>query len=528
MLRRMTFYLYMFILVALLSLFAASAHAAADAKDAVVIGLKDDIASLDPAKSYEGTAWGLMNYIYERLVNFQNNDFTQPVPELAESWELGDDGKTWTFRLRPGVFFASGNPVDADAVVFSLRRAITLAHPPSWLLLQFGLTEESIVKIDEQTVQIVLDQQYAPGVFLSCLTLPIASILDPAVMEHEQDGDMGSAWLDGHSAGSGPFVLKERRPGHSSEYILKAREQYWREKPLVQQMIVRGVSTADQQMFLLDQGEIDIAWNLESTQIQELAMNPDVQTFEALTLIIRYLTMNLGYEPLAKPEVRDAIRYAIDYDGLINTVLQGAALKIQTFIPKGLLGYNPDTPYSHDLVKARVLMREAGYPDGFEVELMCLDFSPWLEIAAKIKADLATIGITVKMLPRPVEEFVEVEMSRKTQMFMWEWGTDYLDPDSNAKGFAHSNSPGEDASIQALAWWVNYVNVETSNLVDQAMRELDSGKRQALYGKITETILDDGPFAILCTPMYQYAVRAEVVDVLRPSSVSWLPFPTLK
>ena len=103
---------------------------AANAKETVAIDIRDDIASLDPHKSYGGTALGHYEYVYERLVNFQNNDFTQPVPELAESWKLGEDGRILTFHLRKDVYFPGGTPLNAEAVVFSLHRALKLEHPP--------------------------------------------------------------------------------------------------------------------------------------------------------------------------------------------------------------------------------------------------------------------------------------------------------------------------------------------------------------------------------------------------------------
>ena len=167
----------------------------AAAKDALVIGHQDNTASLDPAKAYETTPQGLLaSIVYDQLVGFAGDNMAKPIPELAESWDVSEDGMIWTFRLRQGVKFSNGNPVNADAVVFSLRRVIKLAADPAWMLTQFGLSEQTITKIDDQTVRLALDKPYAPTLFLSCLTL-IGSVLDPIeVMAHEQNGDMGSAW----------------------------------------------------------------------------------------------------------------------------------------------------------------------------------------------------------------------------------------------------------------------------------------------------------------------------------------------
>lgn len=499
------------------------------AKDTFIIGKQDDTASLDPAKAYEQGSWGILSQVYEKLVNFRGDDYTQVVPELAESWELGNDGKTWTFHLREGIRFSTGNPVNADAVVFSLRRAVKLASNSSWVLTQFGITEESITKVDEYTVQIGLAHQYAPGLFLSCLTPPVASILDPkVVMGHEQHGDMGSFWLEEHSAGTGPFVLDQQKRGEF--YGLTTNEYYWKDKPAFQHILVKHIAEPIEQMVMLEQGEIDLAWNLLPDQMDILIDNPDVQIYQSLAFILTYLAMNLGYPPLEKSEVRDAIRYAIDYDGLINYILQGAGDKIQTFIPKGLPGYNPAMLYNRDLERAKHLLAKADYPDGFDVELKCANYSPWLEMAMKIKSDLAEIGITVKIRPITGAQLMEEAWSsaRDFQTYIWEWGFDYPDPDAIAKPFAHCDSLGEDATIQAMAWWCNYLNLETSRLVEQAARELDSEKRNGLYKQITDIILDDGPLAIFYAQIHLYGVRSAVSDSIKSPSMIWIPFPQLK
>lgn len=500
------------------------------AKDTLIIALQDDIASLDPAKTFETAAMGIMGQVYEMLVGVSEDDFSQITPELATSWDLAEDGKSWFFHLRQDVLFASGNPLNADDVVFSLRRAIRLAGTPSWLLTQFGISEESITKIDNYTVRLVLERQYAPGLFLACLaTHPVAAILDrKLLMQHEQDGDMGSAWLEEHSAGSGPYVLQKRKRGKSTEYVLNANELFHGGRTQFQKIIVRGVHESIEQMFLLEQGEIDIAWNLQPEQVEVLGNNLDIRISEARTLYDVYIGMNQGYAPLQRPEVRKAIRYAINYDGLIENVLGGAGVKNQTFISQGLLGYNSAMPYNYSSGKAKELLAQGGYPDGFETDLNCLNYSPWVDIARQIKSDLADIGIDVTIVQLTVDEMLERWFARETQLFVWEWGVDYADPDAKAKPFAHSDSLGDDASVQQVAWWFKYVNEETSKLVEEAAQELDLEKRAALYRQITEIILHDGPFAFLFTKVHQYAVRSEVMDALKNPQKVVIPFPQLK
>ncbi|GAK51447.1 ABC-type dipeptide transport system, periplasmic component [Candidatus Moduliflexus flocculans] len=498
-------------------------------KDTLIIGKQDDTASLDPAKGYEAGAWVLLWQMYETLVTFEGDNYIKPVPGLAESWELSEDGKTWIFHIRKNTQFSTGNPVNADAVVYSLHRAIALANPSSWVLTQFGLTEQTITKIDEYTVQMMLNKPYAPELFLACLIPPVASILDPVIVkEHEQNNDWGSAWLEEHSAGSGPFVMGEQVRNKS--YVLERNTFYQRGIPKFNRVIVKVVPEPVEQMLQLQERQIDVALNLQPDQVQELVNTQDIRIFDTLSFFFTFIGMNNAYPPLGNSNVRKAIRYAVDYDRIISNILQGTGEKIQTFIPKGLFGYWPETPYTHNIEKAKQLLVEAGYPEGFDVELKCLNYSPWIDLALQLKKNLGDIGIKVtinqgtgaKLMP-------ELFSSRKEfQMYVWEWGFDYPDPDALAKSIAHSDSPGDDATIQAVAWWCNYVNLQTSKLVEQAASELDSDKRQALYRQIQEIILDDGPLAILYTQTYQHGVRSEVADRISFPSIIWVPFPILK
>lgn len=500
------------------------------AKDSLVVARQDDTASLDPAKSYEQGGWGILDQIYEKLVNFRGDDFSHVVPELAESWHVSDDGKIWTFYIRNNVRFSSGNPLTADAVIFSLRRALTLAANSSWVLTQFGLTTDSIVKIDNYTVQIVLQEPYAPGLFLASLTPPIGSILDPKiVMEHEQNNDLGSAWLEEHSAGTGPYVLTKRTYEDPTQYMLTANEHYWREPPIFANLDVRGIQEPFEQMLMLQQGEIDIAWNLKTDQVVSLTGNPDIQIAETLTLYITYVWMNQGFAPFSNQHVRQAIRYAINYDDMIMHILQGAGETIQTFIPKGLFGYTSKTEYGYDPERAIELLTEGGFPNGFTVTLKCLDYSPWIELASWIQKDLAEIGITVEILQMDGAKLYQEALGvRDFELLLWEWGIDYPDPDSLAKPFAHSDSLGEDATIQMLAWWCKYVNPETSMLSEQAARELNEKKRAELYQKITDIIRVDGPYVPLYNKIHQYGVRTDVSDSIKKPAISWYYFPSLK
>lgn len=508
-------------------LFGVALRGAEAAKDTLVIGIQDNSISLDPAICFEIVAEGYLNLMYDRLVSFKEDDLSTVVPSIAESWEISEDGSTWTFHLRQGVKFANGNPLNAEAVLFSLRRMIALKGEPSFLLTQFGLTEDAITQRDEMTVQLVFPQAYAPTLFLARLAAPFMGIVDPQeALAHEENGDQGSKWLYSHSAGSGRYVLESREEGNQA--VLRANPNYWGTPPKAQSVTIKHIGEPAEQVSLLEQGQIDLAWNVDAAMAAEIAGKREVQLSEALTLNLIYLAMNTKYEPFAKPEVRDAIRYAIDYNGLIEKVLGGAGRKIQSFIPKGLLGHNPDLPYKQDIAKAKELLAAAGYPDGFSLELNCFDFGFWLEVAGKIKSDLSQVGVQVTINARPPKDTRGDFKTRNYQMTLIQWLTDYFDPDMNAKSFAYCIDTGESSVYKMVAWQTNYLTPETSQIVEQAALERDAEKRKALYLDVTDRIMDDGPYAFLYTPMRQYAFRAEVADMLGQLDVTAVDFPTLR
>ncbi len=497
-------------------------------KDTLVIGIQDEVASLDPAIAYEQLSYSIMKYLYAKLVTFRDGDFSQVVPELAESWEQQADGKTWIFHLRQGIKFSTGNPVNADAVVFSLQRPIKLKTLPSWVLTEIGMTENSIQKIDEYTVKIELNKQSAPSLVLSTLTSEVAGILDPSVvMKNEQDGDMGSSWLEKHSAGAGPFILGEQKRGEF--YELVGNKHYWKGDIQLKKIIIKCLQEPVERMIALQQGEIDIAWQLQPDQISLLTADRDIQIFESSTMAIVSFYMNLNYPPLSKPEVRDAIRYAIDYDGIVNMILQGTGIKMQTFIQQGLLGHNPALPYSYNPEKARQFLLDGGYPDGFEVELKSLDFTPWFDIATKIQQDLANVGISVNINAMPADTlYPTVYSERDFQTHLWIWSPEFPDPDPMAKIFAYTTGLSDDASVQGTAWMCHYSNEEVSQLVEQAAQTLDDEKRAGLYTQITDIILDEGPYAILYTVTVQYAVQKEAIDFIAETPILFHNFPILQ
>lgn len=480
--------------------------------DTLIIAMDtSDAVSLDPARAYEFTSCFVTNQLYDKLVDFELPDLINVKPEVAERWEVSPDGRTWTFYIRKGIRFASGNPLTADDVVYSLQRVIKLKQTAYSVLEPFLQTPEQVEKVDDYTVRIKLNKTVAPSFFLSVLTFTTSSIVDSKVVEaHAKDGDMGSAWLDDHSAGSGPFVLEKWE--RESQFVLKANPYYWKPgQPALKTIIIKHVAEPADQLLLIQKGDVDVANDLTADQIKQVEGQPGVYIVRAERLHNVYIGMNVAVEPLNKEEVRDAIRYCIDYDAIVEGILKGAAVKWQTVIPKGLLGANPKTPYYKDLTKAKELLAKAGYPNGFTIELTTPPTYPQIDIATKIQADLAECGINVKIVQMTQSMMYEKYRKQGLQMVLAGWGSDYPDPDSNAMAFGNYR-------IKQLAWRNSWYDDYAADLAEKGSIEMDTKKREQIYLNLTEYILDHGPYVMLYQTVAQQAVRDYVKG--------WLPDPT--
>ena len=501
---------------------------AAERKDVLVIGMAtSDLISLDPAKAFEFSGVGIDVQIYDRLLDFPAGKFDKPELSLAESYEVSPDGKTWTFKLREGVKFHSGNPLTAEDVVYSFQRVVTLEDQPSFILTQFGITPESVEAVDKHTVQITLDDKYAGGIFFACLSAGVASIVDSQVVkQHVQktdkypDGDMGLTWLTRNSAGSGPFILRQWEKG--DRVVLDAYPGHFKYPPKVKRVVIKEIVEATSRRLQVEKGDIDIAWEMFPDQIKELKKNPDLRIESSPATVIYYMGMNVTKGPLKDNRVRTAIRHAIDYNGIINDIMGGAAKPLNTFIPEGFAGYENTVYYREDLEKARQLMADAGYADGFEISMNHGDQTPYPEIAQALQNSLARIGIQVKLNKLISAQLWPVYRAQQHELILARWGPDYVDPHTNAQPFA-------DYKAKQLCWRNMYYNDETSQLIQQAGQEMDDDKRIALYQAANKIIQTEGPYAMIYQNMYELAARNNIGDVFAaPSFDLWKLYPITK
>lgn len=506
----------------ILSFFCVQSATAATPKDTLVIANAiDDIITLDPAEIFEFSAAEYAANAYDRLINYDVDNVSDIYGGVAESWEISDDGLVFTFKIRQGIEFASGNPLTADDVVYSLRRVVILNKGPAFILTQFGFTpenvEETIKKVGDDTVAITLDKPYAPTFFLYCLTSTAGSVVDMKVVQsNEKDGDMGYAWLKTNYAGSGPYKLKSWKPSETLMY--ERNDNYWGEKANLKRVIVRHITESSTQRLLLEKGDIDIARNFGPDDIKGVADNSDIKIRKKAKGAVWYLGLSQKNEFLMKPEVRQALKYLIDYKGMESTILDGAATIHQAFLPKGFLGALEETPFSLDVEKAKALLKEAGLEDGFTVTMDTRNNEPTTSMALAIQATFAQAGIKLEIIPGEGKQTLTKYRARNHDIYIGRWGPDYMDPHTNADTFARNPDNSDDAKSKPLAWRNSWDIPEMTKKADAAVLEKDTQKRADMYLEIQREHQQVSPFVIMFQDIEIMAKRANVEGfVLGPS-----------
>ena len=492
---------------------AIPAFAATPADTLVVAKAIDDIISLDPAEAYELSGIEMITNVYDRIMRFEADDVTKLVGGAAESWTISEDGKTFTFKLRKGMKFHSGAPVTAGDAAFSLQRVIKLDKTPAFLISQLGWTKDNVDKMvtapDDSTLVVKIDADFSPSLVLSLMSSVVGSIVEKKVaMAHDSGGDLGNAWLKTNDAGSGAYVLKGWKANES--VTLEAFPDYRGGAPTMKRVVVRHVPEPATQLLQLQKGDVDIAENLTPDQVGGLAGDKDVAVMVSPQATQVYVGLNAKDKPLANPDVRRALRYLVDYDGMANSFLKGQYAVHQTFWPSGFWAALDKNEYKLDPAKAKELLAKAGYPNGFEVTLDAPNSSPYTNIAQSIQSTMAQGGVKVTIVPEEQKTLLTKYRARQHQMLLVYWGPDYMDPHTNASAFAYNPDNSDDAKSKPVAWRNAWEIPDITKMTDAAVRERDPAKREQMYKDLQAKLLDDSAFIFMFQETKQIAERANV------------------
>jgi peptide/nickel transport system substrate-binding protein len=489
---------------------APHTYAATPADTLVQAWAIDDIITLDPGEAFEISTAEVTANTYSKLVALDPTDTSKILGDIAESWDVSEDGLNFTFKLKPNLTFASGNPITAEDVAFSFERVVKLDKSPAFLLTQFGLTGDNVTEkakaADASTFVLTVDKPYAPSFVLNVLTATVASVVDKKVVmenakpvtpteEYKYDTDFGNEFLKTGYAGSGPFKIREWRA--NEVVVLERNENYYGEKAKLARVIYRYMKESSGQRLALENGDIDVARNLDPNDFDAVATKEGIATTSAPKGTLYYFSLNQKNPNLAKPEVIEAFKYLVDYDALGETLIKGIGTIHQTFLPSGQLGALEDKPYKLDVAKAKELLAKAGLADGFTVTMDVRNTQPVTGIAENVQQTLAQAGIKLEIIPGDGKQTLTKYRARQHDIYIGQWGSDYFDPNSNAETFTFNPDNSDEGTNKTLAWRNAWDPKDLSAKTAAALLEKDTATRAKIYEDLQKQVLASGPFVVI-------------------------------
>lgn len=448
----------------------------------LIIASNQDIPNFDPHTATGYSASFFMRNVYDPLVRVSGNP-PEPVPGLAESWEVSGDGKTYTFKLHPGAKFHSGNAVTSEDVVYSFNRALALAKGNSWMIRNI-VVPEGVTAVDAATVRFDLAVPFAA--FLA--VLPWIFVVEKAAVEANLGTDNGQSWLLSNVAGSGPFTVARAEPG--TLYQLMRAETAWQpgggNLDGVIWQIVRETAT---QRLMLQRGEAHVAVDLTSEDMDSLANAPSVVRVIEPEYRTFSIKMNTGNGPMADINMRKAVAYATDYTSIVQAA--GYADLMTGPLPTGILGHNPDLEVPRlDLDKAREYLARTATPEGgITLRMVHVTGLEQQRRWALILLDsLKALNIELEIQPMLWPDMVAACASPETfpDLFPVYQTANYGDPDNIAFAAYHSSRNGG---------WQNavYNNPAVDKLIEDARAETDPARRIEIYGQFQTAVVADSP-----------------------------------
>ena len=482
----------------------------------LTIAVSADIAGWDPAASIYWLANEVIINTHDTLVDYGPTtdaegravrDLTNIEGRLAESFDVSDDGMTFTFHLRQGAKFNNGDPVTAEAVKQSFARILEVPGLAAFLLadVAFVRSPDQMVAEDEQTLTFNLEEPNP--IFLKVLQEMNMVVVNVDQIESEGGATMEEQmeWAANHPTGTGPYVLEKFEAG--VELILSANPNYWGDAPYFTKVIYRIVPSPENRLLLLKSGDVDVVYEIPLKDFADLTADPDIKAFATPTYGNLYFLLGANLEPWTDPLLRQAIAYAIPYDSIIQNVTYGLAAAAPSWIPVGLEGYKPASPYKYDLDKAAELLAEAGYPNGEGLPPITFYLKQGVpeeeQAIVYIQAELAKIGVTLNIEPLSLAAHSE-KLASHTAPFSFNFWIPYVpDPVYHLYWNFRSADTG-------CCNYLSYSNPAMDALIDQGLHELDLSVRNGLVEQAQDIMAEDVIQIALYHPTWNLAMRSGI------------------
>ena len=482
---------------------SASAASGTSSNDSttLTLAINADILTTDPQALNNGTTTSVLYNVFSNLVKY--DDAGEIVMDLAESYELLEDQVTWEFKIREDAVFHDGTPVTAEDVAWSLTRVMTDESSSDYM--NFSPLAEAVA-VDDYTVHVVSDDPYP--IMLQLLCKGGAAVLPKAYFE--ENGE--EAWL-ANPIGSGPYQLTEYvKDDHVT--LVPFADYYGEQNPAWEAVIFRVVPESSTRVGELIAGNVDAVNMVIPTEWERVNGNEGTAVVNGPSTRVYQLALKTDKGPTADLRVRQAIDLAIDDQTIVDTILQGAGTPMLTRVPSGVNGCNEDLvgKYNYDPERAKELLAEAGYPDGFsmKIEAPTGRYTMDAEISQAIVAMLSQVGITVDLQLLESSAYSNVFSAHSAEDgFMTCFGLGFFDASYGMIGYFGVNTSGES----------NWNNQEYIDMYYEAEFNMNEEERTQLFQEMQQMVADEVPYAIICQIDNSYGVKDSITMTPRLDDV---------
>ncbi len=469
-----------------------SGETPAATKDTLVVAQNSDAKTLDPHGTNDNASSRVTKQIYETLIH--QNEKMELSEGLATSWEQVDE-LTYEFKLKEGVKFHNGEELTANDVKFTFERALGSSHVSH---IVDAINPEGIEVVDNYTIRIATTEPFAP--LLNHLAHPSTGILNEKAVT-EAGENYGTT--PETTVGTGPFILTNWVNGDSIE--LSKFDGYHGEAAKVSKVLFRAIAETTSRTIGLETGEIDIIYDVSPTDVTRVEENTDLVLHRDDGVSTTYVSFNVKKEPFNDVRVRQAINHAVNMDLVVEAVYQGVGKVAKGPLPASVWGANQELQaYEYDVEKAKALLKEAGYENGFKTTIWTNDNQQRMDIAEILQNQLKEIGIEVEVKVMEWGAYLDGTAAGEHDMFILGWGTVTGDPNYGLFPLFHTSAHG-DAGNRSF-----YSNPTVDELLEKGKVTVDPAEREQYYLEAQQIIRDEAPWVFTWDKEELSATRSNV------------------
>ncbi|MGL6115893.1 glutathione ABC transporter substrate-binding protein [Cetobacterium sp. SF1] len=480
----------------------------------ITVAVNANFISLDPHNLSDTLSGTAVSTMYEGLLSYNKDMTLKPV--LAESYDISKDGLTYTFKLKKGIKFQDGTPLNAEAVKFNFDRVMDEKN--NLRRRRNFVAVDKVEAVGENEVKIILKEPFAP------MLNRIASlkIISPSALKK-----YGAQGIITNPVGTGPYSYVEWVQG--DKLIVQRNDNYWGEKPSVDKVIFKPVMENGARIAMLQTGEADFIYPMPTEQVKRVQGNKDIEVVKGFSTITRYVTLNTNKDIFSNKKVRQAINYAINKKAYGGVVRSGYLVPLTSPVSSALEYHVDLKPYDYNIKKAKELMKEAGYENGFKATIWGSNNTEDMKGMQFIHQQLGQIGIDVEVMP--MEEgtlsnsIYSVQKPEDATINMWYVNWSSFDIDGAMKNLFHSKFAPPVSANTAY-----YNNPKVDKLLEEGAKEVDTEKRAQMYKELQEIVWDDAPWIFLGSDELLSAKRTTTknVYVMPDGSINFTQADTTK